>query len=152
MSQPANDNPKTLSGDELLYRAVEQVCMVANMAKTLSEIHQVPMSENGKKLSADALAELHRCTRALDTNAILSRFSVNIAAAAQSKHIIGATLTISKASKQMILKGHYGPGPNDYHDLLMSHEVCEQLRDALTKGLSHLPKLPTVAAATKTVQ
>jgi len=142
--KPANDNPRKLSDDELLYRGIEQVCMIAHMAKVLSEMHQFALTPTGEKTSTEALAELFRCTRAMDTQAILSRVSINIAAAASAKHMVGASLSVSKAAKQITLRGHYGNGQSDWHDLLLSPEVAEQLRDALTQGLAMLPPNPTV--------
>lgn len=139
MAQPANDNPRKISDDELLYRSIEQVCAIAHVAKLLSEIHSVPLTEASAKTSAESIAELHRITRQMDTGAILSRLSVNIAAAAQAKHMLGATLTVSRATMQLTLKMHYGPGPNDWHDMLLAPNVAEQLRDGITQGLVLLP-------------
>lgn len=136
MAQPANDNPRKLSDDELLYRAVEQICVVANIAKTLSEVHQFPLTERSAKISADAIEELHKMTRQMDTLAILSRLSVNIAAAMQSKHMVGASLSASKANRQISMKMHYGVGANDYCNMLLSTEVAAQLSEGLAQAIN----------------
>lgn len=132
---PANDNPRALSDDELLYRAVEQLTKVANVAKTLSEMHQFPLSEAGEKTSADAIKTLHDMTRGMNTLPILSRLSVNIAAAMQSKHMLGATLSVSKSTKQITMRMHYGPGQNDFCNMLLTPVVARQLSEGLAQGI-----------------
>lgn len=132
---PANDNPRALTDDELLYRAVEQLAQVAHVAKTLSEMHQFPMTEASTKTSADAIKMLHDMTRGLNTMPIMSRLSVNIAAAMQSKQMLGATLAVSKATKQITMRMHYGPGQNDYCNMLLTADVAKQLSEGLAKGI-----------------
>lgn len=145
MSQtPANDNPRALTDDELLYRAVEQLAQVAHVAKTLSEMHQFPITEASAKTSADAIKMLHDMTRGLHTMPILSRLSVNIAAAMQSKHMLGATLVLSRATKQITLRMHYGPGQNDYCNMLLTLDVARQLTDGLAQGIDALDPKPKI--------
>lgn len=145
MSQtPANDNPRALTDDELLYRAVEQLAHIANLAKTLSEMHQFPLTEASAKTSAEALKTLHEMTRGLSILPIMSRLSVNIAAAMQSKHMLGATLAVSKATKQITMRMHYGPGQNDYCNMLLTPEVARQLSEGLAQGIDMLEPKPKI--------
>lgn len=142
--KPANDNPKQITDDELLYKAVEQLAAIANVAKTLSEMHQFPLSKAGEKTNEDALKLLFEMTRSLDTLPILSRLSVNIAAAMQSKHMLGSTLAVSKATKQISMRMHYGPGANDWCDFLLSKDVARQLSEGLMRGIGALDPKPTI--------
>lgn len=153
MSKPANDNKGDMSIDELLYRCVEQLCIIANVAKTLSEMHQFPLSEAGAKTSAEAIETLHTMTRGLNTPPMLSRLTVNIAAAASSKHMIGASLVVSKTIKQITMKMHYGPGAQDYSDMLLSPEVAKQLSEGLMQGLGIIePKQSLILPNGKLIQ
>lgn len=151
--KPANDNPRALTDDELLYRAVEQLAQVANVAKILSEMHQFPISEASAKTSADAIQMLYDLTRKMDTISILSRLSVNIAAAMQSKHMLGATLAVSKANKQITMRMHYGPGSNDYCNMLLTAEVAKQLSEGLAQGIDMIePKQKLILPDHKLIQ
>lgn len=151
--KPANDNPADISPDELLYRCVEQLCVVANMAKTLSEMHQFPLSEEGSKTVAMAFEEIHKLTRGMDTKPVLSRLSVNIAAAAQQKHMLGATLSVAKSTGQITMKMHYGPGSNDFSDMLLPPEVAQQLSEGLMQAISMVkPKQQLILPDNKLIQ
>lgn len=152
MTKPANDN-KHLSDDDLLYRCVEQLCTIANVAKVFSEMQQVPLTPEGQKKSAEAIADLHEMTRGLNTNPILSRLLVNIAAGSNQKHMIAATLSVSKKDKRITMRMHYGPGNNDYSDMLVSPEVAAQLSEGLMRGLDMItPKQSIILPESKLIQ
>lgn len=143
----AQKNPaKDLSDDELLYRAVEQLCVLAGQAKALSEIY---MRKAEGELDADEVKELggligslYNGSRGLDTLAILARMSVNMAAISKSKNLLGATLTVSKVSRQVNMKTHYAAGPDDYYTLQISRETAQQLRDGLTQAINIIEPEP----------
>lgn len=143
------NNPATkLSDDELLYRAVEQLCVIADMAKALSEIYvKKPgavseLSDDEVKKLGELIGNIHQGTRGLDTNSILSRMVVNIAAVTKSKNLLGATLTVSKVDRMINLKTHYANGPDDYYILRIAREVAQQLRDGLTQGINMIEPEP----------
>lgn len=150
--QPVNDNkvPKSvannpaanpalkLTDDELFFAALEQMATIAHISKLASEIFSVPFTESSTKTLGEAMAELFKMTRGYDFNHIMARASVNIAAASQSKHIAGIALAVSKQEKEITMKAFYGPGANDFNDLVMTRDQGIMLRDALHQAVNKI--------------
>lgn len=144
-------NPaKKLSNDDLLYRTVEQLAQIADSAKLLSEFYIRNSQEHGKAENdnqpkpftdeeafkiGQLIEGIHKGTRGMNTLAILSRLVVTLTAVAQSKTLLAATLTVSKKDKVVHLKGHYGNGAEDFHDLQMNVGTAQQLCDGLAQAV-----------------
>lgn len=143
-----NQPTHQISDDELLLQSVEQLGIIANQAILLAELCKKGTDENlcTKDIEdCELLAEnIIKNTKGFNIVPILSRLVVNIAAANQSKHILGARLSVNKKDKSIHIKGHYGPGVNDYNDLNIDIETAKQLRDGLIKACDMIDPQPKI--------